>query len=148
MTESDEHFVEFWVVSKTQPLPNISEMLGMVAKRVWKMGDFRPNGKVKHRDHGWVAISSVSPKAEPEEQLDTLLDLLEAKQESVIDLSNRFDCSILFASYIHTNYHFGIDLSHETLDRIVALRLSITSDFHVFGSSLEVLRDSQNDTRK
>ena len=124
----------------------ITKALGVQPDRAWSKGDQRgrrmdpptENRLPRHTFGGWELNASCSPYDEFEDQLEQLLNQIEALPDAVHDYILRYD-GILIVGYSSAEVSLGFYLSPQSIQRMAALKLSIVFDIY------PVTRDDDDD---
>lgn len=91
----------------------------------------------------WVLYSPLPKSAQPEEQVEALLDILEPHAEGVRQAATLYNGGVLIG-LMSDDRLFGFDLTREVVRRLAALNLALTTDLYLFAN--EVGEDSGSAT--
>ena len=130
----DRTHVRFGVFDFGPDAAVVTSMLGLQPTKAWNVGDPLPGRPDRARTHSrWEIASPLPTSAALEDQLDALLDYLEAHREAVTRAREQFGVGILCAVYTeHPNP--GLHLTEATLSRLSSLGLSFDFDLYCLGS--------------
>ena len=131
---ADRTHVRFGVFDFGPDAAAVTAALGLEPSHAWGVGDPLPNRPGGRRqDARWEIVSPLPNSAPLEDQIDALLDRLEAHREAVARAREQFAAGILCAVY--TEHHNpGLHLTEAALSRIAALGLSFDFDLYCLGS--------------
>jgi hypothetical protein len=128
----DEIAVYFGVFEFGQDPQVVTTLMRRDPTRAWRKGEpYGERGGI--RTHSRWELRSPSVSTAPlEEQLDSLLSILEQSPAEVRSVAAQFEASICCAAKYWVSFNPGIHLSSATISRASALALSIDFDLYFF----------------
>lgn len=131
----DETHVNFNVFDFDDDTSAVTQLLSIEPTKAWVAGDQFPNHPTAKLTHSrWVLGSGSGTEVAVEEQLEALLNLLEARREQVREAARRYSVEIQCAVY-YEDFTPGINLSEQTIRRVADLGLSIDFDLYFLGNA-------------
>jgi hypothetical protein len=118
----------------------VTDLLGVAPTKAWAPGAAMP-GKAGERGgrwpHGrWVLVSPGGRQASVEEQLLSLLPLLEERPDALAEAKRRYEVGLMCAAYYH-EVNPGFHLDVELLRRVAALGLDLDFDLYCLAGTEE-----------
>lgn len=125
----DESHVYFGVFDFEEDFSVITESLGLAPSESWRKGDPSPQKSIRTHTR-WSLRSPSAATASFEEQIRTLLSLLETRATQVRDIAQRFEAGICCYAYYHQEYNPEVHLPSDLIQRLGALSLSVDFDLY------------------
>ncbi|WP_188558461.1 DUF4279 domain-containing protein [Hymenobacter glacieicola] len=127
-------------------LEELSAILGMQPSKVYRKGEkVSSNFAIKSPINRWLIHAYADQKLLPdfEEQMDTLLAIVKARQEAFISLCHRYTCEIKCA--VHVYFRNGesipsVHLESRHRDLLHLLRAEFDVDIYCFSKQPSKLR--------
>jgi len=126
----DQIRVYFGVFKFGQDPQIVTDLMGREPTVAWCKGEpYGEHGGVRTHSR-WELRSPAPPTGPVEDQLNSLLELLEASAEQVRSVASEFEAGICCAAKYWASFNPGIHLSVDALSRTSALGLSIDFDLY------------------
>jgi hypothetical protein len=130
----DEAGVYFGVFEFGDDLSVVTKIMGIEPTRSWVKGEPISDKLRGVQSHSrWELRSPADPSLPIEEQIITLLPLLEECKDQIREVSEKFEARICCYAYYYQQFNPELHLSEGTIRRLADLRLSIDFDLYFLG---------------